>query len=139
MTTWTVSLDKDVSVESPDAVAYVTYTSDDKRTIPGVRIPYEAESDLLKFLARECKRLSALDQRNAEMAAVIASATIAKGPLLLPDLSKQEDVQTAQAALLQKVGAALNQKQIADARVVDPTVADAESALQAAIAAAGGL
>lgn len=138
MANWTVALDKPVSVEPPNAVAYVTWTSDDAtpRITPGVRVPYAAEVDLLNYLAHESMRLKAVDDRNTEMAAVVASATITKGPLTLPDISKQQILQAAQTVLLQKVTAALVQpgtpltkEQIAAATAIDPTVADAVQAV----------
>lgn len=139
MATWTVALDKPVVRESPNAVAYVTYSSNDDRSVKNVRVPYWNEAILLSYLATECKRLSALDDRDAEMDAVVAGATVAPGPLTLPDISKQDAVQAAQAALRDKVTAALVQagtnftkEQIAAARAIDPTVADAVAALEAA-------
>lgn len=135
MANWMVSLDRPPAVEPPNAVAYVTYTSDDARTLPGVRVPYALESDLLNYLARECARLSALDDRNAEMAEVIRSSALTVGPIAVPDISKQGAVQDAIATLNQKVAAALQKKQIADAVAIDPTVADAKTALDNAQAA----
>jgi len=136
MANWTVSLDKSPAVEPPNAVAYVTYASDDQRTIPGVRVPYALEADLLNFLARECARLSAVDDRNAEMAAVVGGSTLAVGrPIALPDISKQQALQAAQLAFQQKFQAAIAQKNIADAVAIDPTVAEAKAALDDAQAA----
>jgi hypothetical protein len=129
MANWTVSLDKPPAVEPPNAVAYVTYASDDARTISGVRVPYALESDLLNYLARECARLSALDDRNAQMADVVATSALKVGAVALPDISAQQAIQAAQQALNQKIGLALQQKQIADAIAIDPTVADAQTAL----------
>lgn len=124
---WTASLDKPVVAESPMMVAYVTLASDDNRTI-SKRVPYENESDLLDFLAQECQRLTDLDAR-------VAAASLRVGPIALPDVSKQRALQDATQVRDRKVFVALEQKRIADAIALDPTVADAQSALDAALAA----
>lgn len=132
MANWTVSLDKPPAVEDAGAVVYVTYLSDDDRAIGLVRIPYESDGDLLGALAVECSRLSALDDRRAQIAAVVASSTLKAGPLTLPDISKRQALDAAQFALQAKLRAVDVQQKIA----FDPTVADAKAAVEAAQAAA---
>lgn len=135
MANWTASLDKPVTVESPNAVAYVTFANDSGGSIPGipgVRIPYEVETDLLNFVARECLRLAALDARNAAMAAVVASATVKPGPLVLPDQTAANNLLSAQQTLQSKLSAALAQKNINDATVIDSTIPAAQTAVTAA-------
>lgn len=125
---WTASLDKAVSVEPPNAVAYVTYAHEDGRTIKA-RVPYAKEIDLLNFLALECERLSALDERNAQMAAVVESATVKPGPISLPDLSTLKAKRQAQIAYDTKVMSALGLKQFDEVIAVDPTIASDKAAL----------
>lgn len=143
MANWTVFLDPTAPdgganprVEAPNAVAYVTYTSDDNRSAPNVRVSYALEIDLLDFLARECERLSALDERNAQMSDVVANSVLVAGPIALPDVSKQQALQAAIVARNLLVSKVLTDKQIADAVALDPTIADAVNAAAAAQAAA---
>lgn len=131
---WSASLDKPYAVEQANLVAYVTFTNG-AQTFPGVRIPSDSEKSILEFVARECQRLDAVDARVVAMNAALAAATAVPGPIVLPDISKQAAFDTANTTLLQKLGAALDQKRIADATVIDPTIPAAVAAQQAALAA----
>lgn len=136
MANWTTALDSAPIVEPPNAVAYVTYSSDDGRKIRGVRIPYEAEVDLLDFLARECARLSTLDDRVAVMQGVVDNTALVPGEVIkLPDISAQTALLNAQMALVLKLNAALQAKSITEALVIDPSIVDAQAAVAAAEAA----
>lgn len=135
--TWTASLDKPLAVEQANLVAYVTYT-DGVRTVPGVPTPGDSQAGILAFVARECQRLNAVDTRIAAMNAELGKATVVPGPLALPDILKQATLDAANASLMQKLGVAMTQKQIADATVIDPTIAVAVAAQEAAAAALKG-
>lgn len=134
MTQWTASLDKPLAVEQTNLVAYVTFTNG-TQSVPAVRIPGDSEKGILAFIARECQRLDAVDVRIVAMGAALAAATVVPGPIVLPDISKQIALDVANAAVFQKLGDALTQKQIADATVIDPTITAAVVAQQAALAA----
>jgi hypothetical protein len=133
--TWTASLDKPWVVEAPNLVAYVTYTDGVSQTIPGVRIPGDSENGILNYVARECIRLAAVDARIAAMVAAQAAAKTLPGPITLPDQTAQQTFNTANATLNTKLSAALSQKQIADATIIDGTIPAAVTAQQAALAA----
>lgn len=133
MANWTVALDSPPVVEPPNAVAYVTYSSDDSRQNMAVRVTYEDESSLLNYLASECARLSALDDRIAQMQAVVAgTALIPAQQITLPDISGQEAVVAAQAALNLKVATALVQRDIEAATAIDASITDAQAAVATA-------
>lgn len=133
MANWTVALDSHPVVEPPNAVAYVTYSSDDNRQNMAVRVTYEDESSLLNYLASECARLSALDDRLAQMQAVVAgTALIPAQQITLPDISEQEAVVAAQAALNLKVATALVQRDIEAATAIDASITDAQAAVATA-------
>jgi hypothetical protein len=127
MAQWSASLDKPPVFEAPNAVAYVTYSSDDGRS-EQARVPYDTEDALLNFLARECARRSAFDDRSNAAKAVVSNTALVAGAVVLPDISTQQAKQAAELANNEKIAVAIRKKQIADATVIDPTItADAEA------------
>lgn len=116
-------------VEPPNAVAYIDWASDDNRSELNVRVPYALESDLLNYLAQDAQRRSALDDRMASISAEVSgTALVAGDPIALPDISGLQAVQSAQIALNQKIATAQLQSLIA----IDPTIADAQTAVTSA-------
>lgn len=112
-------------VEEPNAAVYVTWASDDP--IPRtekVRVPYDDEPALLNYLAREALRRKAEDDRNANLAIVVATVTIQKGLITLPDISDRVALQDEIDTFNRKVSAALRSKAIAEAKVIDPSIPD---------------
>lgn len=123
--------------EHPNWVGYYTLSHPDGRTKKW-RHAFDAlgpgEPEL--SLADICALLDNQDQRMADMAQVIAGRTFTPGPVTFPDRSKQRAVETAKAALRLKLSGALLELQVVDAVAVDPTVADAKAAYDAAVQAA---
>lgn len=134
-------------VEPPNAVLYVTYTHPDGRTktpddndAAHVRVPFDPD-DLHQpqtFLAQRCAAFDATDQRVARITSSLPSRALTKGPQALTDLSARIAADEANNVLLQKLGAALTQKQITDLTAIDPTITDAVATQEAAAAALKG-
>ncbi len=115
-------------VGAVNCVAYITFSSDDavSRTVKQ-RVPYPTEDKLLVYCADVCTKFSAIDDHNIAAADVVAGTKLVAGPI---DLTLQLALVAATNDLQQKMGPALQQKQIADATVIDPTIADAVAAQQ---------
>lgn len=133
---WIASLDKPLTVEGTNLVAYVTFANG-TQTVPSVRIPGDSEGGILAFVARQVALYNAQDVRIIAMNAALAATTAVPGPLVLPDPSAQAAADAASAVLMTKLGAALMQKQIADATLIDPTITAAAAAVQSAQVALG--